>query len=122
MKINLLRPQPERHAVFSVHERKPYGMPDGYRIDVVSLDDDMPCACVSESLAQPHGVGTWLCWLPSRGWVGYYLFSCQENSVGPNEEDVRGPYLLSDIAPPSSEELLVAAQAGTLVVRAPQGF
>ncbi|MBP6889749.1 MAG: hypothetical protein KBC19_04185 [Candidatus Moranbacteria bacterium] len=124
MKINLLGPQPEKHAVFSVHEGKPYGMPDGHRIDVVSLDDDGTLRPRRADSFTDHcnDVEVWLCWLPLRGWMGYYLFSCQENGAGPSEEDAKGPYLFLDIAPPTSKEWCTATQANTLVVRSPQEF
>ncbi len=119
MKIDLLGPPPKMHAVFSVHEGKPYGVPDEYRIDVVHLHDDGQLSPgIRESVYNCSG--EWMCWLP-RGWVGYYLCSYQERSMGPNEEDAEGPYLFPDAAPPTQEELRAAAIANTLVIRAPQG-
>ena len=116
MKITVLGPLPERHIVISVHERKPWGIPDDYRIDVIPLEggNALPSG---QDLDVSNQIGTWRCWVPSlRCWVGYHLCSYQEKSTGPNEEDAIGPCLFYD-APPTEDERHAATAAKTLVVR-----
>ncbi len=117
MKITVLGPLPEQHVVISIHEKKPYGMPDGHRIDVISLEERAPPLSCRIEAPPSHFVGTWMCWLQLKQcWVGYYLCSCQENGAGPNEEDARGPYLFHD-APPTDDERRLAAAERTLIIR-----
>ena len=115
MKITVLGPLPDRHVVISIHEKKPYSMPDGYRIDVIRCEESVPFSRCDKNPF--HCVGTWKCWIPIwKAWVGYYLCSCQENGAGPNEEDARGPYLFYGTSP-TDDERRAAAAAQTLVIR-----
>lgn len=100
-------------TAFEIIETKPDGMPDGHRIEYVP---DGPVELQPLPDKEPyHYCWTIMFYIAERDeWIGFNLTSYQERSVGPNEEDITGPYFVRGQLPLDSREQAWIAEGKTV--------